>query len=222
MEDLRQPSDEAYDRERRTMVETQLARRDIKDARVLKALGEVPRHRFVPKAIRHAAYHDRPLAIGSLQTISQPYMVAAMTQELGLAGGERVLEIGTGSGYQTAILATLCERVYTIERHASLAEKARKVLNALGCQNIRFRTADGSMGWAEEAPFDRILVTAGAPAVPEPLKGQLGPGGILVVPVGQSYHQSLITVVRTDKGFREHRGMGCVFVRLIGRDGWEE
>jgi len=204
------------------MVETQLARRDITDARVLEALGKVLRHRFVPKAIRHAAYQDRPLAIGSLQTISQPYMVAAMTQELGLAGGERVLEIGTGSGYQTAVLAELGALVYTVERHVSLAEKACKVLDALGYRNIRFRTADGSMGWPEEAPFDRILVTAGAPAVPEPLKAQLSPGGILVVPVGQSYHQSLTTVVRTDKGFREHRGMGCVFVRLIGKKGWEE
>jgi protein-L-isoaspartate(D-aspartate) O-methyltransferase len=205
---------------REEMVRLQLARRGVKDERVLEAFRRVPRHRFVPPGARFAAYDDHPLAIGRGQTISQPYMVALMTEELRLGGGERVLEIGTGSGYQTAILAELCDRVYSVERIESLSLSAREVLADLGYANISFRVGDGTLGWAEYAPFDRILVTAGAPSVPPTLQRQLSDKGILVVPVGRSYFQTLTTLRRFGSRFREQRVCDCVFVKLVGEEGW--
>lgn len=204
------------------MVAEQLRRRDIRDERVLAAMARVPRHLFVPAASQSEAYEDRPLPIGDGQTISQPYMVAIMTQALGLAGGERVLEIGTGSGYQTAVLAELSREVFTVERLFALFQKAENRLRNLGYENIRCRLGDGSKGWPEKAPFDGILVTAGAPGVPEALKAQLAEGGRLVIPVGSRYTQSLLRIERTGGRFAEEDITGCVFVPLVGESGWKE
>ena len=209
-------------RERKRMVDEQLARRAITDGRVLDVMRRVPRHRFVEEALRDRAYGDHPLPIGDGQTISQLYMVAAMTQLLRLAGTEKVLEIGTGSGYQTAILAELARRVCSIERLPGLAGRARRILEELGYTNAVIRTGDGTYGWPDEAPFDRILVTAGAPAVPGPLVQQLAEGGRLVVPVGEAQSQTLHVVEKADGQMRTSIDCGCVFVRLVGRYGWEE
>jgi protein-L-isoaspartate(D-aspartate) O-methyltransferase len=208
--------------ERERMVKVQLRGRGIRDERVLQAFEKVPRHLFVPSRARDSAYEDHPLGIGMGQTISQPYMVGLMTQELRLSGQERVLEIGTGSGYQTAILAELARHVYTVERIERLAQDARAVLDEQGYMNISFHVGDGTRGWADHEPYDRILVTAGAPAVPPALRDQLVDGGILVLPVGQSYFQTLQTVRRFGSRFREQSVCDCVFVRLIGEQGWEE
>lgn len=204
------------------MVEHQLRSRGIRDARVLQAFREVPRHLFVPPERADEAYDDHPLDIGLGQTISQPYMVALMTEALRLRGGERVLEIGTGSGYQTAILAHLCRCVYTIERLEGLSQRAQATLEQLGLRNIRFRVGDGTLGWPEEAPFDAILVTAAGPSVPPSLEAQLADGGRLVMPVGGWGEQELIALERRGDSFRRENLGGCVFVPLIGREGWSK
>ena len=202
------------------MVEEQIETRGIHDPRVLDAMRSVPRHVFVPNAMQHEAYDDRPLPIGEGQTISQPYMVASMTAVLGPRETDRVLEIGTGSGYQTAILATLAAEVISVERHASLAKAAAARCAALGFRNIRVIVGDGTEGAVDWAPFDRILVTAGAPAVPETLKSQLADGGRLVIPVGPPGFQRLVAINLHGGRFAETSGEGCVFVPLIGRHGW--
>lgn len=202
------------------MVAEQLVRRGIRDARVLRAMGKVPRHHFVDEALAGRAYGDYPLPIGERQTISQPYMVALMTEALELAGHERVLEIGTGSGYQTAILAELCGKVYSVERIKSLADRAMRTLDSLGYYNVLVRVGDGSLGWREEAPFDAILVTAGSPEVPPTLMEQLAPKGRLVVPVGDAYGQVLRKGTWAEEGIRWTDLGGCVFVKLIGEQGW--
>lgn len=207
---------------RREMVEHQLKARGIKDPSVLEVMGKVPRHVFVPAEYADSAYDDRPLPIGSGQTISQPYMVAVMTESLGLKGQERVLEIGTGSGYQTAILAEIVSRVVTVERKPELSARAENALRALGYVNVELVVGDGSKGFEAGAPYDAILVTAGAPDVPDVLVGQLAPGGRLVIPVGNAFHQTLTRVTLTDKGRRTERLEGCVFVPLVGEYGWKD
>jgi protein-L-isoaspartate(D-aspartate) O-methyltransferase len=202
------------------MVDTQLVPRGITDARVLDAMRTVPRHRFVGPGMEASAYGDHALPIGHGQTISQPYMVALMTQELGLAGHERVLEIGTGSGYQTAILARLAEQVFSVERIGALAESARRVLEELGVTNVAIQVGDGTIGWTEYAPYDRILVTAGAPDVPKSLIEQLADRGIMVVPVGTQGFQDLKIVTKEGGETRTRSGGGCVFVPLLGKEGW--
>lgn len=194
----------------------------VKDPRVLDALSRLPRERFIPPQNREQAQADRAVPIGLQQTISQPFMVAVMTTELALRGEERVLEVGTGSGYQAAILSLLASEVYTIERHAILSLRARGILDGLGLTNIHFRIGDGSLGWPEEAPFDRILVTAATPSVPPTLFDQLAEGGILVAPVGSAEDQQL-TVVRKRSGEATAREViPCRFVKLVGKEGFGE
>jgi protein-L-isoaspartate(D-aspartate) O-methyltransferase len=207
--------------QREKMVRVQIEARGIKDERVLAAMRRVPRHLFVPESMRHRAYEDSPLPIGQTQTISQPYTVAAMTEALGLEGGEVVLEIGTGSGYQTAVLAELCEWVYSIERLRDLAALARKTLEELKYDNVAIRVGDGTLGWRERGPFDAILVTAGAPEIPKPLTEQLKEGGRLVIPVGGAEGQTLMLGTMED-GRLETEGLGPYrFVDLIGAYGWK-
>ncbi len=214
-----------YAKQRMRMVDTQIRLRGIKDVRLLKVMETIPRHLFVDEAMMDQAYNDNPLPIGEKQTISQPYIVALMTEALALTGKEKVLEIGTGSGYQTAILAQLADRVCTIERVASLAGRARKMLDYLNAFNVAIRVGDGTYGWKEEAPFDAILVTAGAPRVPSILVEQLNVGGRLVIPVGSRSTQTLLKVTRISEGIhdvkKEDLG-GCRFVDLIGEHGWEQ
>jgi len=212
-----------YDRGRERMIRRQLAGRGISDNRVLEAMRTVPRERFVPAHLRADAYGDYPLAIGEEQTISQPYMVALMTQLLALKGQERVLEIGTGSGYQTAVVAELAEEVYTVERLASLSRQAEDILRELGYTNVFFRVADGTLGWPEHAPYDRVLVTAGAREIPPPLIDQLAKPGIMIAPVGTAYSQ-VIQVVNKDRDGRISVSPTerCVFVPLVGQYGWQE
>lgn len=198
-----------------------LQARGIKDRRLLRAVGRLARERFLPPEGRDLADADRALPIGLEQTISQPYMVAVMTQELALAGPERVLEVGTGSGYQAAILAQLAAEVYTIERLATLSLRARGLLDGLGFENVRYRIGDGTLGWPEEAPFDRIIVTAGAPAFPATLFEQLAEGGRLVAPIGPEEDQALTLIEKQDGRPVERALMSCRFVKLIGREGWE-
>ena len=204
------------------MIETQLVPRGITDPRILDAFSRVERHRFVPEALVECAYADHPLPIGDGQTISQPYMVALMTEKLGLKGGEKVLEIGTGSGYQAAILSRLCREVCTVERDQDLLERAMKALGAQGCVNIRYRMGDGTRGWKDESPFDGIMVTAAAPFVPEPLREQLAEGGRMVIPVGDLFSQTLIFIERKNGRYEQDRICGCVFVPLIGEHGWRK
>jgi len=204
------------------MVDTQIAGRGVTDRQVLAAMRRVPRHEFIPGASRSHAYEDHPVQIGHGQTISQPYMVAIMTQHLGLAPLDRVLEIGTGSGYQAAILAELAREVVSIERNPSLAEAARERLQELGYDNVTVRAGDGTLGCPEGAPYDAILVTAGGPAVPSSLRGQLAIGGRLVCPAGPRDCQRLIIITRTDTGLEEQEGISCVFVPLVGDEGWPE
>jgi len=210
------------------MVADQIKKRGIGSPQVLEAMRKVTRHSFVPEAEQQRAYSDGPLSIGAGQTISQPYMVALMTQCLDLARGDKVLEVGTGSGYQTAILAEIVGagegggHIYTVERIESLSERAAEVLSAIGYRNIEFEVSDGSLGWSEKAPFDAIIVTAGAPEVPAALVEQLVIGGRLVVPVGSRFHQTLYKIVRREKRDREERHTGCVFVPLIGEQGWKD
>jgi protein-L-isoaspartate(D-aspartate) O-methyltransferase len=205
------------------MVRLQIESRDIRDQRLLDAMRRVPRHLFVPVGSRATAYEDHPVSIGHMQTISQPYMVAFMTDALELRGDERVLEIGTGSGYQTAVLAELCRAVYSVERIPQLAEAAALALHSLGYQNVSLRTGDGSEGWPEHAPFDRILVAAAAPALPDALRAQLADNGVMVVPVGDWRRtQEIVVARRTGAAIAVERSIGCRFVPLIGRGGFPE
>jgi len=213
-----------YKKPRMKMVTSQLISRGISDDRVLKAMEKIPRHLFVDEGLQDQAYADNPLPIGDRQTISQPYIVALMTEALELKGNEKVLEIGTGSGYQAAILAELSERVFSIERIGSLADKARKVLESLNYYNVLIRVGDGTYGWREESPFDAIIVTAGAPDVPRTLLEQLAIGGSLVVPIGDRYTQKLLKLTRTSENLdnTEKKDLGgCRFVNLIGEYGWK-
>jgi protein-L-isoaspartate(D-aspartate) O-methyltransferase len=205
---------------RNEMVDAQLAGRDITDERVLKAFREVPRHMFVKESLWDEAYCDYPLPIGDGQTMSQPYMVALMTQCLCLKGNEKVLEIGTGSGYQAAILGELAKEVYSIERHDGLAKNAQFIIQQLGYKNIHIKTGDGTEGWNDFAAYDGIIVTAGSPSVPKPLKEQLAEKGRLVIPIGSAYSQVLTVITRFGNNFIEDEICGCVFVPLIGRHGW--
>lgn len=213
-----------YVKQRMRMVDTQIRARGVRDVNLLKVMQTVPRHLFVEEAIMDQAYNDNPLPIGERQTISQPYIVALMTEALSLTGREKVLEIGTGSGYQTAILAQLADRVFSVERIASLAGRARKMLDYLHAFNVAIRVGDGTYGWKEEAPFDAILVTAGAPHVSSVLVSQLAVGGRLVIPVGSRTTQNLMKVTRLSGDIhdvkKEDLG-GCRFVDLIGEYGWE-
>jgi protein-L-isoaspartate(D-aspartate) O-methyltransferase len=210
----------AIDRER--MVAEQFIARDIADRRVLLAMRRVPRHRFVPPDHRHLAYADSPLPIGQNQTISQPYIVALMTQMLGLKGSEVVLEIGTGSGYQAAVLALLAKEVHTIERHQRLADRAAEILVELGYENVRIHVSDGSQGWPENAPYDAIIATAAAPRAPQPLLDQLAEGGRLVIPIGGRGGQHLERWVRSGGRFESEQGAPVAFVPLVGEHGWGE
>jgi protein-L-isoaspartate(D-aspartate) O-methyltransferase len=209
-----------YGQLRDQMVAEQLIARGVRDLRVVAAMRTVPRHAFIPEALHADAYLDKPVRIGSDQTISQPFMVGLMTQELCVEPHHRVLEIGTGSGYQTAVLSALCAEVFTIERVPVLAERAGRALAALGHSNVRTRVGDGTEGWPEAAPFDRILVTAAAPRVPAALEEQLREGGRLLVPVGPRDRQVLTAIDRTHDGWVRSESIGCVFVPLIGREGW--
>jgi protein-L-isoaspartate(D-aspartate) O-methyltransferase len=211
-----------YERQREKMVRQQIAARAVTDPEVLAAVRKVPRHLFVSEALRDQAYGDYPLPIGEQQTISQPYIVAEMTQVLELNQDDRVLEIGTGSGYQAAILAELVYRVYTIERIRSLYVQARNLLDKLHYHNIVMRCSDGTSGWQDESPFDAIIVTAGAPDVPEKLLDQLAEGGRMVVPIGNQHSQDLIKYTKDKNGVHKSNLGGCRFVKLIGAHGWKE
>jgi protein-L-isoaspartate(D-aspartate) O-methyltransferase len=204
------------------MVTTQLERRGIRNKLILEAFSQVPRHKFVPRNLQDQAYSDCALPIGKGQTISQPYMVAKMTSLAMLTPESRVLEIGTGSGYQAAILAEISAEVYTIERIPKIAKCGRQNLQQFNYNNIQLGVGDGTLGWAEKGPFDAILVTAGSPEIPKVLLGQLGNGGLLVVPVEDKLSQVLYSVQRTSAGFEKTQGERCVFVPLIGKYGWEE
>jgi len=216
-------ADEAkFARQRRAMVDRQLRARDIHDERVLRAMAEVPRERFIPPARRGEAYGDHPVPIGAGQTISQPYVVALMTQELDVRPTHRVLEVGAGSGYQTAVLARLAGAVCAVERVASLAEGAGAVLADLGIENVTLRVGDGTLGWPEEAPFDRILCGAGGPEVPPAWIAQLADGGRIVMPTGAADVQQLVTVDVRGGRATQRQICGVRFVRLIGEQGWPE
>lgn len=209
---------------RTRMVDSQLRSRDIVNQRVLAAMEKVPRHLFVAECMWDQAYQDAPLPIEEGQTISQPYMVALMTQLLEVKGGEKVLEIGTGSGYQAAVLAELGVRVYSIDRIAQLAVNARKLLEKLGYFRVVVRVGDGTYGWREESPFDAIIVTAGAPQIPVTLEEQLSIGGRLVMPVGERHNQTLTRMIRLSQNagdFKKEELVGCRFVDLIGAYGWK-
>ena len=217
---MERPRD-AYEAARARMVEEQLARRGVTDERVLAAMRRVPRHLFVEEALQNRAHGDHPLTIGEDQTISQPYIVGLMTQLLELHGQEKDLEVGAGSGYQPSVLAELARRICSIERLPRLAERARALLERLGHDNVWVRVGSGTLGWPDEAPFDRILVTAGGPSVPPPLFQQLGEGGRMVVPIGDAVNQTL-TVVEKIGGAMKTRLCGeCKFVKLVGKYAWE-
>ena len=204
------------------MVELLAKHYGIRDERVLDVMNTVPRHLFVPDALRAQAYKDNALPLSVGQTISQPFIVARMSELLELKGKERVLEIGSGSGYQTAVLAMLCRKVYAIERIPSIATEAKARLMSLGYRNISYRVGDGTIGWGVYAPFDAILVAAGGPEIPKPLIEQLEIGGRLVIPIGQEQKsQTLVRVVRTEKGFTTEKCGPCAFVPLIGEHGWK-
>lgn len=206
--------------ERQIMIAEQLRRRNIRDERVLHAMASVPRHRFVPEELNQQAYSDNALPIAEQQTISQPFIVALTAEALMLQGNERVLEIGTGSGYAAAVLSHLAHAVWTIERYRSLAETAAARLHAEGYTNVRVGIGDGTGGWPEHAPFDAIAVAAAGPHIPQPLIDQLAIGGRLVIPVGSREEQQLVRVVRTADGLRQDRLGPVRFVPLIGQDGW--
>jgi len=209
-----------YEKERRLMVENQLRPRGIKDERVLSAMENIRRHLFVRKDLQDVAYDDRALPTGEGQTISQPYMVALMTELLELKGGERVLEIGTGSGYQSSLLSVLALEVFTVERVDSLAESAKDLLKEHGYLNVHVLTGDGTLGLPEYAPFDAIIVTAAAPKIPDVYISQLKTGGRLVIPVGDKLSQVLYLIRKTPSGVEKSTSTSCVFVPLIGEDGW--
>ncbi len=211
-----------FERQRLEMVRTQIEARGVTDPEVLSAMGKVPRHLFVSEALMDQAYGDFPLPIGEQQTISQPYIVGEMTQALELSRDDRVLEIGTGSGYQAAVLSAIVFRVYTVERKHSLFLKARTLFDKLKYHNIVTRYSDGTTGWKEEGPFDAIMVTAGAPEIPEMLVNQLTIGGRLVIPVGDRHSQDLIKLYRDERGIHKTSLGGCRFVKLVGEHGWKE
>ena len=215
-------TDEAarFAKQRSQMVSAQIVSRGVQDERVLDAMRHVPRHLFVPQERQADAYDDCPIPIGNGQTISQPYMVALMTELAEVGEGDRVLEVGTGSGYQTAILAELAAEVVTIERHAELADRARARLDALGYANVTIVVGDGTLGCAGHAPYNAIVVTAGGPHVPEALKGQLAVDGRLVCPAGSRDVQRLTVVRRAADGFIETESISCIFVPLVGEEGW--
>lgn len=214
--------EDRFARLREAMVNEQIAAKGVGDPRVLDAIRRVPREKFVSPSERREAYADTPLPIECGQTVSQPYMVALMTECLELQGHENTLEIGTGSGYQTAILCSLCDFVYSVEKYPELSEKAAAILQEVGLSNFRLTVGDGTKGWPEYAPYDAIIVTAGAPDVPAPLMEQLGVGGRLVIPVGDAFSQVLRKIVRTDAGYDSHNVCGCRFVPLVGEYGWPE
>lgn len=204
------------------MIHEQLLARGITDPRVLEAMRRVPRHLFVESALADRAYEDGPLPIGEKQTISQPYMVALMTEALQLRGDERVLEVGTGSGYQTAVLAEMALNVFSIEKIRALAVRARALLDELGYYNVAIHVGDGTLGWSEHAPFDAIVVTAGSPGLPHPLVEQMAAGGRLVIPLGDEQSQMLQRVRRTPSGLEEEQLGECRFVKLRGKYGWPD
>jgi len=210
-----------YSTVRERMVHEQCMARGIVDKKTLLAMTEVPRHLFVDEALGAKAYGDYPLPIASGQTISQPFIVALMTQALQLKGDEKVLEIGTGSGYQAAVLSRICEYVYTVERVPVLLSAARKVFDSLGYHNIKTKLDDGTMGWPEHGPYDAIIVTAGGPEVPSPLVDQLAESGRLVIPVGDKYTQALQLVTKKDSQIETHHLEHVRFVELIGEHGWK-
>lgn len=210
-----------FEKLRELMVGTQLVPRGIRDSRVLNAMRRVPRHLFIEESLRQDAYDDVALPIGEGQTISQPYMVAAMTELLELKGYERVLEIGTGSGYQAAVLAELAGEVYTIERVGSLSERAAERLSGLGYVNVHLKVGDGTEGWPDAAPFDRMLITAGAPDIPGPLIEQLSEGGVIVAPVGGKFSQQLVRAIKLQGRLSKEFHTPCVFVPLVGKFGWK-
>jgi len=209
-----------YARAREKMVKEQILDRGIRDPKVIEALTRVPRHLFVPEALVGRAYGDTALPIGEGQTITQPYMVAFLSAALNLQGSEKILEVGTGSGYQAAVLACLAERVCSVERIRGLLERARKALDRIQCHNVVTKLSDGSYGWAEEGPFDAILITAGAPSLPQPLVAQLKTGGTMVIPVGERNNQKLIRVRKVSHGFSQEDLLECNFVSLVGEFGW--
>ncbi|MBP1747836.1 MAG: pcm [Deltaproteobacteria bacterium] len=205
------------------MVETQIIRRGIKDRHVINAMLKVPRHLFVDEALWPEAYDDHPLPIGEKQTISQPYIVALMSELLKLSGKEKVLEIGTGSGYQCAVLAELADQVFTIERIPSIAKRARKIFDQLKYSNVIIHIGDGTLGWKEHSPYDGIIVTAAAPRPPQALLEQLAIGGRLVIPIGDEFTQDLVVFTREEKNnYTEENYGSCRFVKLIGEQGWRE
>jgi protein-L-isoaspartate(D-aspartate) O-methyltransferase len=208
-----------FESSRKNMVDLQLSGRGISDQLVLNAFYKVPRHKFVPDEELENAYEDFPLAIGENQTISQPYIVALMTERLGLSGREKVLEIGTGSGYQAAILAELAKEVYSVERIPRLSQNAQKLLGELGYSNIHFKVGDGTLGWKEEAPFDRIILTAYCPEIPGPLIEQLNENGKIILPLGDTFSQ-MLTVAEKKQGKLSYQDVcACVFVPLVGAHG---
>lgn len=212
--------DKSMNSTRERMVEEQLRKRDITDPRVLDAMRKVPRHHFVPPSLSESAYEDRALPIGEEQTISQPYVVAYMTQALGLKGDEKVLEIGTGSGYQAAVLSLLCKRVYTIEIRKSLADRAKTLLHQEGYSNVFVKTGDGYLGWKEHAPYQAIIVTAAPPEIPEKLVEQLADGGRMVVPLGGTYPQTLVLLEKQKGKITRKELMPVLFVPMIkGKEG---
>ncbi len=213
-------AEQALGQSQRTRMVELLRNRGIKDARVLKAMTEIPRHLFVPEALSSKAYGDHALPIGDMQTISQPYMVARMTELAEVDKDSTVLEIGAGSGYQTAVLSFVAGRVFSIERISDLARTAQRNIRQLGCMNATVKWFDGTIGWSDHAPYDAILVAAGSPEVPEPLVAQLAVGGRLVIPIGNEEHQILVRVIKTEKGIVRENHEACVFVKLIGRYGW--
>jgi protein-L-isoaspartate(D-aspartate) O-methyltransferase len=204
------------------MVQEQLVARGIKDARVVAAMRKIPRHFFIDPGIVNRAYDDSALPIGDKQTLSQPFMAARMTEMLALRGSEKVLEVGTGSGYQTALLAELCFNVFSVEKIRALSLKARSLLDRLDYQNIALHVGDGTLGWSEHAPYNGIIVTAGAPQAPQPLLDQLSVGGRLVIPIGDEQAQTLVRVTRTRTGFKQEQLGECKFVKLVGKYGWRD
>lgn len=214
-------SDRKYINRRDAMVRNHIEARGVTDPKVLAAMRKVPRHLFVSEALRDQAYNDCPLPIGEQQTISQPYIVAEMTQALQLTEDDRVLEIGTGSGYQAAVLAEIVAKVYTTERQHSLFLKTRKLFDDLNYFNIVTKYTDGTLGWKAESPFDAVIVTAGAPKIPTALTDQLVVGGRMVIPVGDQHSQELLLIRKTEEGLH-HESLGrCRFVKLVGKDGWQ-
>jgi protein-L-isoaspartate(D-aspartate) O-methyltransferase len=209
-----------FDEQRREMVEQQLRARGVRDLRVLETMLQVPRHEFVPEEFRAQAYEDHPLPIGKEQTISQPLIIAISLQALALSGLESVLEVGTGSGYQTALLARLARQVYSVERHPELADAAERALRLLGLDNVQVSIRDGSQGWSEHSPYDAILVSAAAPSVPKSLVEQLGDGGRMVIPVGPPHTQELLLVRRNGQTTTTETVDGCRFVPLVGAEGY--